>query len=217
MTSLVLTRKTKHGHRLMECRKYSTKVKIEESVGKRVSPTQHIEFLGVWFDAVTGTMEVTTEKLQHTLELCMQWMHKTSMTRTELESLIGKLQFIAACVRPGRVFINRLLNQLRITPKHTQVCIESQTKLDINWWLQFLQQYNGVSVAWLDQFLTPDVVFATDASLKGCGGIWWGDSYFRLTFPKVWQGANIAYLEAWGVIVALKIWKDKLKGLKSGG
>jgi hypothetical protein len=31
----------------------------------------------------------------------------------ELQSLLGKLHFIAGCVRPGRIFVSRLLNWLR--------------------------------------------------------------------------------------------------------
>ena len=31
----------------------------------------------------------------------------------ELQSLLGKLNFVSQCVHPGRIFVNRLLNWLR--------------------------------------------------------------------------------------------------------
>ena len=56
-----------------------------------------------------------------------------------------------------------------------------------------------------------DGVVQTDASSRGYGGIC-GQEYFRRKFLIGERGRNIAILEIWAVMVALKIWADKLKG-----
>ena len=136
----------------------------------------------------------------------------TSVSRKDLERIIGKLQFVAACVRPGRVFISRLLNTLHsLAPGQSQP-MDLQTKKDLLWWEKFLPTYNGVSMMWMEQRLTPNSVIASDACLQGAGAIFWGKGYFRLKFPPEWQNKNIAYLEMLAIVVSLKVWGDELKG-----
>ena len=69
-------------------------------------------FLGVQFNTISMTMEITTERLAEIKHLLQMWRHKKSKVR-DIQSLIGKLQFVAKCVPPGRIFISRLLEMLR--------------------------------------------------------------------------------------------------------
>jgi hypothetical protein len=41
------------------------------------------------------------------------WIDKKFAKLKEIQSLVGKLNFIASCVKPGRIFMSRLLNWLR--------------------------------------------------------------------------------------------------------
>ena len=86
---------------------------VGESLEKSVEPTQIIEFLGVLFNLLTLTISVTPEKMQEITSHLDKWQHKEYYTRNELEQLLGKLQFISNCVRPGRVLVLRLRNALR--------------------------------------------------------------------------------------------------------
>ena len=88
------------------------KINLVENEEKQVPPTPIIEFLGVTFNSIYGTIEVSPSRLLEVDQLLAVWLCKEKFTRSELESLIGKLQLIAACVRLGRVFVNRLLNRL---------------------------------------------------------------------------------------------------------
>ena len=83
---------------------------LKENAEKIVEPSNEIEFLGVTFNARKCTMEVSIACLHEISALVDKWLSNRTYTRTQLESLIGKLQFVAACVRPGRIFISRLLN-----------------------------------------------------------------------------------------------------------
>ena len=186
---------------------------VVEAPEKAVEPAPVVEFLGVLFNAPEGTMEVTDEKLKDVMDICDEWMGKSYCTRTELEHLVGKLQFIASCVRPGRIFVSRILNQLRGMPREGSFPVSHQLKKDVFWWKTFLPEYNGVSIMWLQQFDTPDSILATDASGTGLGGTCLHE-YFHLKIPPQYIGYNIAYLEVLAVIVAIKLWGDKLFGSK---
>ena len=77
---------------------------------------------------------------------------------------------------------------------------------DVLWWLKFLPLYNGVSVAWMEQRLEPVEVVSVDASGTGVGGYLTGREYYVYRTPWEWKDVNIAYMEMWAVIIALKVW-----------
>ena len=54
-------------------------------------------------------------------------------------------------------------------------------------------------------------MIATDACLVGYGGIC-GNQYFRGRFPQHLRNQNIARLEIFAVMVALKAWAGQLEG-----
>ena len=138
----------------------------KESAEKAVEPTQIIEFLGVTFNSITATMEVSPDKLLDIKNITAQWLQKERFNRNQLERLICKIQFVAACVRPGRVFICRMLNVLRNTNRHQTREIPTQLRADIQWWNIYLDSFNGVSMAWMQQYTEVDYILTTDASKK---------------------------------------------------
>ena len=85
----------------------------------------------------------------HRLEEIMtevnSWLCRSRYSWVQLESLLGKLQFVANCVRPGRVLVMRLHNALRDTSPGLHVRTTEMRK-DIDWWRKFLPSYNGVSL-----------------------------------------------------------------------
>ena len=83
---------------------------VETSQQKIVEPTTRLEFLGITFDAEKQSMEIPLSKVQEIITELDTWLYKSSATRKEIESLVGKLQFAAKCVRMGRIFISRLIN-----------------------------------------------------------------------------------------------------------
>ena len=71
-------------------------------------------FLGVLFDSGKLTFEVTAERILEISLLVESWFRKKKASLKELQSLLGKLHFISACVRPGRIFVSRLLIIVRL-------------------------------------------------------------------------------------------------------
>ena len=186
-------------------------LKAQTSPEKRVPPTTRLEFLGTTFDSEKMTMEVPPQKLDEIKQELQLWQERKTATRRDIESLIGKLQFAARCVRAGRIFLARLINWLKTTERGKTYEIEPEAKKDIHWWAKFIKEYNGVSIIWLNSLPEIDNQMATDANLTGYGGIS-GQEYFKGTFPRQLQGKNIAILELWAVLIAIKTWKHKFKG-----
>ena len=89
-------------------------------------------------------------------------MHKMMASKKELQSLLGKLNFVAQCVKPGRIFISRLLNWLREISDKGSFCIPLDLKIDLLWWNTFLQLYNGVSIMLSEKFSSPDEMLSVD-------------------------------------------------------
>ena len=83
---------------------------METAEDKLVPPTTRMEFLGVMFDSSTMTMEVTPDRLKEIRAELQGWLTKQTALRKEVESLIGKLQFMSKCVKMGRIFMARLID-----------------------------------------------------------------------------------------------------------
>ena len=184
---------------------------VETSKDKIVPPTTRLEFLGITFDSNKLTMEISDEKMMEIRQELHTWLHRSKARRREVESLIGKLQFMAKCVRAGRIFLSRLIQWIRIMNRSSSYGIPLEARKDIAWWARFAQEYNGVSLLWLAKEPVTDTVVQTDACLTGYGGIC-GTQYFRGRFPHNVQHKNIAILEIWAVMVGLKIWAKQLQG-----
>ncbi len=189
---------------------------LEEAKDKEWRPAQVMEFLGVLFNTLTLTMEVTPDRLVEINEILRLWQGKRVASKRELQSLIGKLIFVAKCVVPGRLFISRMLEQLRkLGQGHHKFRLSGEFRKDLAWWRAFMGVYNGVSVIPEQVWSYPDASLATDACPSGCGGHC-GEEFFHTRFPVsiLNQALHINALECLGVIVAVKMWGRRLSGLK---
>ena len=184
---------------------------VETSKEKIVPPITRLEFLGITFDSVKMTMEISEQKLVEIKQELDTWLLRTSAKRREVESLIGNLQFVAKCVRPHRIFLSRLIRWISGMERKLNYSIPLEARKDIAWWARCIQEFNGVSLVWLHKEPDTDAIIQTDACPRGYVGIC-GNQYFRGRFPPKLQGTNIAVLEMWVVMVALKIWASKLQG-----
>lgn len=188
---------------------------IELSEDKTIEPTTCAEVLGVWFDTELKIMAVTPDRIKDTLHTLEQWRFKVSASKRELQSMIGKLQFISKCVRPGRVFISRLLNQLSRMHHLDQCDIPQEVRADLRWWYTFLPKFNGVSVLRCVDTGVPGIEIMSDCNLKACGG-WHKGEYFHCKFPQIVleNTSHISQRELVTVVLCLKLWGDRITGKK---
>ncbi len=55
-----------------------------------------------------------------------------------MQVLLGKLHFVSACVRQGRVFVSRLINHMKTLPFSGRWPLPESVKKDIECWTVFL-------------------------------------------------------------------------------
>ena len=187
----------------------------EESEEKAVSPCTSMLFLGILFNTVDLTLRIDQERLQEILELLQGWLGMTHMSRKEVEKVAGKLGFVSACVRPGRLFVSRILQFLRGLPRVGKFPISDEFRKDLLWWSHFLPGYNGVSMMPQEDWSYPDEVVASDACLEGCGAWHCGtQEFFHLQFPGFVREKQLCInsLETLTVVVAAKLWGKNWRG-----
>ena len=120
---------------------------LQSSPAKDCLPSTRMVFLGLTYDIVQLTIEVPQDKLHTTLELIRHWLTPSPFSKSDLQSLIGKLSYICACISTGRIFMQRLLQELRqLQHKRTRFKPTSDMLSDLRWWDKFLPVYNGVSL-----------------------------------------------------------------------
>lgn len=188
-------------------------VGAKESPEKAVPPTTCMEFLGNNLNSEDLTISVTPERLQELDVQLSEWQERLFVSRRQLESIIGKLQFCCNCVRSGRLFLNRLLNFLRRMERGPKYRVPTQARADLLWWKWYLPEFPSCSLMWLEQFQEPDAVVASDACLIGAGAVWFqGEQFYRCSFPdSIKDGSSICVLELWALILTLKVWHSELR------
>ena len=187
---------------------------LRENVPKACPPSQRQIVLGVLFDTVSMTISITPDRLAEIRSLVEQWLVKRTASKRQLQSLLGKLMFISKCVRQSRIFVNRIIATIRGLKHHYyKIKLTQEFRKDLLWWREFASIFNGVSVLPDHQWSEPDAVFSTDACLSGCGGVF-GDTYFRSEFPVsvMAMKLHIHDLELLSIVVAVRLWKDQLRG-----
>ena len=181
---------------------------VKEVKAKRIKPTQCLNCVGTMVDAKNKMLFVLPERRVALMEELQRWIVKETCSLKDIQRLVGKLQFICTVVRSGRLFMSRMLDELRQAGKGKVVRISDEFRQDVLWWLKYLPSFDGTGILWMLHIKEPDHVAASDACLKAMGAMC-GEEYIKMDFPEDWQGRNIAYLELLAVIVMCKVWTSK--------
>ena len=105
------------------------------------------------------------------------------------------------CVKPARIFINRMLDLLR-SPHATQgITLTADFKCDLQWFAMFLPQYNGVSMY---DHRVIDMSLELDDGLTGFGGRC-GWFVYHLPISRGFRDWTIVHLEMVNIFLALRL------------
>lgn len=100
--------------------------------------------------------------------------------------------------------------------------VPKEVKLDLRWWINFMERFDGRTCIPEVVWSRPDLVFSTDACLRSCGG--WSpaatsgrvdNQFFSVFFPAFILGnkdVSINELEAVALLVGIKIWGPACRG-----
>lgn len=94
---------------------------LATSPQKASSPSTSMVCLGIHVDTQAFTLKVPEFRVTEVFEELQSWLSRRFFTKQQLQSLLGKSSFITACVKPGRIFMARLLNNLCSFPPSTHV------------------------------------------------------------------------------------------------
>jgi hypothetical protein len=127
---------------------------------KCIALCQNLDFLDVTLDLVAMQARLSPAKLAALSDLILATLARPSITRKELDRLNGKLNWVCKVVYGGRTFLRRLIDaQWSVKRAH-----HHSMRLDVEWWQQFLPQFNGQTELIPNKPLSLDDV-STDASL----------------------------------------------------
>ena len=181
---------------------------LESSPSKDCTPSTLMRFLGLIYDTLKMSIEVPQDKLESITMLVCVWLNTSSARKTALQSLISKLAFVSACISPGLIFMQRMLNELRLlTHKQQRFHPSHEMLANLEWWSLFLASYNGVSLIRSEPQINNPLRFCTDASLHGISGFYDG-RFFHATYVHfiTKQYLHINALEILMVTVSVKLW-----------
>ena len=178
------------------------KVPIEQS--KLEGPSTCLSFLGIEIDTESMQLRLPSSKLSYLkvmLAECIQLCR--SMTKKNLQRLMGVLQFATKVVRPGRPFLRRLyaLQEVGNHPDHF-VRLNQAARADIMWWYVFTERWNGISMLWDLGMCQVQLQVYSDASGSwGCAAVQ-DHHWLQLKWTPKFQHLSIAIKELIPVVLA---------------
>ena len=168
-------------------------------------PAQRITFLGITLDTVTQTVELPQRKLSELYDTLLDMYSRPKVTKRQLQSLAGKLNWATQCVYGGRYHLRRIIDSYRDLKKPWHFTRSTAAmRADINWWLQFLPHFNG-RTPMVDR--RPATPVCVDACNTAAGGYHAGQ-WFYLPW-EAWGEANplhINFKEVLALEPAARIW-----------
>jgi len=168
----------------------------------------------------TKTMEVRIpqNKLQELKDNIFEFRYKRKKVKlSEMQSLIGKLNFACRAVVPGRAFCRRMIDSTMGARKpFHRIRITQALQSDLAVWEKFLHRYNGVTVLlsenWVDN---TSVQFYTDAAgAVGFGAFFQGHWTCGEWPPGLAESDDITFKELFPIVVAVLLWGEHLTDKK---
>ena len=176
---------------------------------KLIGPTTALTYLGIEIDSVAMTIRLPPEKLEQIKAIIRQWVRRVKCTKRELLSLIGLLAFASKVVKPGRMFLRRLIDlSTTVDSLNHFIYLNLEARGDINWWQQFLPEWNGLAIIHPTPITAIDLKLFTDASDIGFGCVY-GNHWAYGSWGWEWQPTeecNVNVRELFAVWAAIFTW-----------
>ena len=177
------------------------KLGLEVSSKKLVPPSTKATCLGIEINSEECTVAIPPDKLRQICDMVDAWRHAKFCSKNQLQSLLGNLLYVQKCVKPARIFLNRMLELLRQNYDKTSITLTQNFRRDLRWFHRFLATYNGVS--YFDH-KKADETLELDACLTGLGGRW-GNKVYHLPIANQFKNLAITQLEMVNILVAVKL------------
>lgn len=115
------------------------------NASKLITPNTQAVWLGVLFHLPTNTISIPPHKVNDLLSAIQAISDRNNITRKETQSIIGRVAHVARVVHPARLFMCRILNQLRESQTDS-VFITPAVRADLTWFTVFFRRHNASAI-----------------------------------------------------------------------
>ena len=179
---------------------------------KIFGPSRVLVYLGIEINTVTMTVRLPDDKLWELKALLLEWKRKKKCTKRSLLSLIGKLAFAARIVKPGRLFLRRLIDlSTKVDGLNKYITLNAEARADIAWWLDFIPTWSGSAFIQHSPVTADSLSLYSDASGIGFGA-YFDTHWFAIPWPQQYRGYDIGFRELFAITAAIFTWGDDLAG-----
>ena len=173
---------------------------------KVIDPCTKLTFLGIEIDSIEMCLRLPNDKLVKVRQELALFQKRKRVSKKQLQSLAGKLNFCASVVYGGRVYSRRIINTINsMRADNHKVKLNGGIQADIQWWHSFMSTFNGKSML-LDK--QPIQSVFTDSCSMAAGGAFQGD-WFYLNWELDWPfvaNLHINSKETLAVFLAVCRW-----------
>lgn len=172
---------------------------------------QLVPFVGIELDTIEMEARLPPDKLVKCKAKIQDVISKDTVPQVQLASLAGLLNFACRVVRPGRAFLRRLYDVIALVPnKYHHIKVHAAMKADLELWLKFLNNYNGVTMFHEPGLFTAEGLHCYTDAAKAGFGIVFGSHWAYGSFPERWAKYNICMLEAYPIMVVFYLFAPLL-------
>ena len=146
------------------------------------------------------------------MNIITNYCEKRSVTKRELQSILGHLNFASTVIPPGRSFVSYLLRMLHgVKKQHHYITLNEECRKHLRMWKMFLENWNGKSFFHdLEYTNNADMELFTDASGSiGYGGFF-GGKWFACRWPPEinldQEDMSIAFMELVPIVTCAVTW-----------
>ena len=156
---------------------------------KTVMPCTQLVAHGLEIDSQQFEIRLPQDKLDKCRTALRSIIAKRSATLHEFQQLHGLLNFSCRAITPGRPFLRRLCDAMSgVQHLHHFLRITSGIRADLQLWLSFLDDHNGVTMFRDSSWSSPAItLFYSDASGSIGYGAYKGDDWFAGLWPTSWS------------------------------
>lgn len=148
-------------HSTLVLKETFSKLGVPLSEEKTLGPLHKLYFLGITLDSVNMQASLPIDKLNRIREVLQDFLLTPSVTKRELLSLLGHLNFAMRIIPQGRSFISRLLDISKsVSHLHDLVFLDEGCRSDLQFWAKLCKFWNSISFFYHDHYETsPDLRF----------------------------------------------------------
>lgn len=173
---------------------------------KTQGPCTELEYLGVILDSRNMEARLPSDKIARIGTILDSFVHKKSVTKRELLSILGHMNFASRVILPGRSFVSRLITlSTTASQLHHHLALTAAVRADLAMWSLFLKRWNGVSF-FIDEgvLLATDMAIYTDATPSAFGGFY-RTRWFQGTFPPaiLQEQPSMALFELYPIVMVV--------------